>query len=205
MISSCSGLVFRSELSRASYCRWTIPRHCRLGRCECVARLSRTVCADPNDGNPWRDTGRNRHFTRIRNRVAGNDYPGSAAKSVLAVAGVTIAHGSDNIAIYVPILATQTTVGIFTTVAVFFLLTGVWLVLARWFVRHPALGASCPIIRTPDRTVGLDLTWRKYRLRIRDHRLAHARSSIFAPMKMAAQPLRRWLASGIFTINSLIF
>jgi cadmium resistance protein CadD (predicted permease) len=35
----------------------------------------------------------------IRNRVARNDYPGSAAKSVLAVAGVTIAHGSDNIAI----------------------------------------------------------------------------------------------------------
>lgn len=135
MISSCSRVVFRSELSRASYCRWTIPRHCRLGRCECVARLSRTVCADPNDGNPWRDTNRNR-----RNRVAGNDYPGSAAKSVLAVAGVTIAHGSDNIAIYVPTLATQTTVGMFTTVAVFFLMTGVWLVLARWFVRHPAWG-----------------------------------------------------------------
>jgi cadmium resistance protein CadD (predicted permease) len=78
----------------------------------------------------------------IRNRRNENDQAGSAAKSVLAVAGVTIAHGSDNIAIYVPFLATQTTAGMFATVVVFFLMTGVWVVLARWFVRHPAWGSA---------------------------------------------------------------
>jgi cadmium resistance protein CadD (predicted permease) len=71
-----------------------------------------------------------------------NNLTGSAAKSVLAVTGVTVAHGSDNIAIYIPIFATQTTVGVFTIVAVFFLMTGVWLVVARWFVRHPAWGSA---------------------------------------------------------------
>jgi cadmium resistance protein CadD (predicted permease) len=76
----------------------------------------------------------------IRSRVAKNDRVSSAAKSVFAVAGVTIAHGSDNIAIYVPLLATQTRFGMFATVAVFFLMTGVWVLLARWFVRHPAWG-----------------------------------------------------------------
>src|SRR5262249_5531577 len=78
----------------------------------------------------------------IRSRMAESDHSGSMAKSVLAVAGVTIAHGSDNIAIYVPLFATQTAVGIFTIAAVFFLMTGAWVALAHWFVRHPAWEAA---------------------------------------------------------------
>jgi cadmium resistance protein CadD (predicted permease) len=78
----------------------------------------------------------------IRSRMTQNHHAYSATKGVLAVAGVTIAHGSDNIAIYVPLFATQTAVGMFTIAAVFLLMTGAWVVLARWFVHHPAWGPA---------------------------------------------------------------
>jgi cadmium resistance protein CadD (predicted permease) len=66
----------------------------------------------------------------------------SAAGSVLTVASVTFAHGSDNIAVYVPLFAIQTPIGIALIFVVFLLMTGVWLVLTHWFVRHPKGGPA---------------------------------------------------------------
>jgi cadmium resistance protein CadD (predicted permease) len=70
-----------------------------------------------------------------------NEKAGSATAGVLSVAGVAVAHGSDNIAIYVPFFAAnRTAIEIATIVAVFLVMTLAWIALARWIVRHPKWG-----------------------------------------------------------------
>ena len=67
---------------------------------------------------------------------------GSAAASVLSVGGVTLAHGSDNLAVYVPFFAAVRSVLEMATIAVVFLvMTVAWVAIARWFARHPLWGA----------------------------------------------------------------
>ncbi len=65
----------------------------------------------------------------------------------LAVAGVTIANGGDNLGIYTPVFATSPGPRLLLFVAVFALMTGLWLALAHRLVHHPALG-------TPIRRIG---------------------------------------------------
>lgn len=60
---------------------------------------------------------------------------------ILAVAGITIANGGDNIGVYTPIFATRSAFEIALIGAVFAVLTGVWCVLARSLIAHPTLGA----------------------------------------------------------------
>jgi cadmium resistance protein CadD (predicted permease) len=68
---------------------------------------------------------------------------GSAAASILSVGGVTLAHGSDNLAVYVPFFAAARTVfEIATIVVVFLVMTVAWVAMARWFARNPRWGAS---------------------------------------------------------------
>jgi cadmium resistance protein CadD (predicted permease) len=72
-----------------------------------------------------------------------DDKPGSAAASILSVASVTLAHGSDNLAVYVPFFAAARTVlELAMIVVVFLVMTLAWVALARWFVRHPRWGTS---------------------------------------------------------------
>lgn len=72
-----------------------------------------------------------------------DEEAGSATASVLSIAGVTVAHGSDNIAIYVPFFAAnRATPEITTIVGVFLVMTLAWIALARWIVRHPLWGTS---------------------------------------------------------------
>lgn len=61
--------------------------------------------------------------------------------NVLAVAGVTVANGGDNIGIYTPIFATSTKFEIGIIVAVFAVMVAIWLAFSHWLVNHPALGA----------------------------------------------------------------
>jgi cadmium resistance protein CadD (predicted permease) len=74
---------------------------------------------------------------------SGEDAVGSATASVLSVGSVTLAHGSDNLAIYVPFFAAAPTVfEMATIVVVFLVMTVAWVALARWFARHPLWGGS---------------------------------------------------------------
>ena len=67
---------------------------------------------------------------------------GRAGRSkVLAVAGVTIANGGDNLGTYIPLFATSTTVHLLATVAVFAAMAALWCALAHLLVQHHALGA----------------------------------------------------------------
>jgi cadmium resistance protein CadD (predicted permease) len=72
-----------------------------------------------------------------------DEQVGSAAASILSVASVTVAHGSDNLAVYVSFFtAARTVFEIATIVVVFLVMTVAWVALARWFARHPLWGAS---------------------------------------------------------------
>jgi len=57
--------------------------------------------------------------------------------NVLAVAGVTIANGGDNIGIYIPLFATLTWTNKIIMVIVFLLMTFVWCLTAKYFTKHP--------------------------------------------------------------------
>lgn len=61
---------------------------------------------------------------------------------VLAIAGVTIANGGDNIGVYVPLLAALDTPGKMILVMVFVLMVFVWCWFASQLVRHPKIADS---------------------------------------------------------------
>jgi len=74
-------------------------------------------------------------------RVEGEERtPRPARTAALSVAAVTIANGGDNLAVYVPLFATQPGVTWPLIIAVFAVLTAVWCVAALALVAHPAVG-----------------------------------------------------------------
>ena len=73
----------------------------------------------------------------------------------LAVAGVTIANGGDNIAVYTPLLAARSGAEIALFGVVFAVLTAAWCLAARWIVTHPRMRG--PIARHGHRLVPLVL------------------------------------------------
>lgn len=56
------------------------------------------------------------------------------------VATVTIANGGDNLGIYTPLFATQAIYETVIVLIVFAIMTGLWVGLAYWLVRHPTAG-----------------------------------------------------------------
>ena len=68
-------------------------------------------------------------------RTPGDDAPPVAANA-LAVAGVTIANGADNIAVYTPTFRTIGTTGTAVTVVVFAVLVAVWCLVSSWLGSH---------------------------------------------------------------------
>lgn len=61
---------------------------------------------------------------------------------ILAVAGVTIANGSDNIGVYVPLFATLSNSQMIMLITVFLIMTFVWCVIGKYLARHPLLAKS---------------------------------------------------------------
>ena len=58
------------------------------------------------------------------------------------VAAVTVANGGDNIGIYVPLFAGQSLVDLLVTLAVFFVLIGVWCYVAYRLICYPAIARA---------------------------------------------------------------
>lgn len=81
-------------------------------------------------------------LVRRRGGDDGDQAPDvQSAGKILAVASITIANGGDNIAIYVPVFATQSRAHQLLLSASFLLMTAVWCWLGHALVRHPKLGA----------------------------------------------------------------
>jgi cadmium resistance transport/sequestration family protein len=58
---------------------------------------------------------------------------------IYQVAAVTIANGGDNISIYVPLFAGKNVEGLLTVLGTFFLLVGVWCLVAIALIRQPRI------------------------------------------------------------------
>jgi cadmium resistance protein CadD (predicted permease) len=66
----------------------------------------------------------------------GEDEPPVSASGILAVAGITIANGADNIAVYTPIFRIMTGAEIMLLLVVFAVLTAAWCAVASWLGSH---------------------------------------------------------------------
>jgi cadmium resistance transport/sequestration family protein len=69
-------------------------------------------------------------------RDGGEQAAPVVATGLIAVAGVTVANGADNIAVYTPLFRTLGLAGSLVTVAVFAVLVGVWCAAAAWLGSH---------------------------------------------------------------------
>jgi cadmium resistance protein CadD (predicted permease) len=81
--------------------------------------------------------------TLFRNRRdADIDLSGVQTQGVIAIAGVTVANGGDNIGVYTPLLATLSVSGRIIFGLVFVVLVFVWCSLARWLSRRPQIART---------------------------------------------------------------
>lgn len=64
---------------------------------------------------------------------------GLPCSQMVAVAGLTLANGSDNLGLYMPLFAHTNPVQLTTTLVVFFMLVGVWCLVAWSLVRTPGI------------------------------------------------------------------
>jgi len=72
--------------------------------------------------------------------------------SIIAVSGVTIANGGDNIGVYIPIFTAMTWADRLIMTAVFLIFTGVLCIIAKYLTKHPyaaKLTDKCGHIITP--------------------------------------------------------
>jgi cadmium resistance protein CadD (predicted permease) len=81
-----------------------------------------------------------RQLIRLHRGDEDDESERPAAGRVLAVAGITVANGGDNIGVYTPVFATRTAAEILTIIVVFVVLIALLLQAAHWLVKHPALG-----------------------------------------------------------------
>jgi cadmium resistance transport/sequestration family protein len=78
-------------------------------------------------------------------RSADDEEPPPVASGVLSVAGVTLANGADNIAVYTPMFRTVGVADTVVTIGVFAVLVAVWCVVSAW------LGSHRPVIAVVER------------------------------------------------------
>lgn len=70
-----------------------------------------------------------------------DEPPASVSQSgMLAVSGVTVANGGDNLGVYISYFATLAMWEVSLTVAVFLAMTAAWCLIAFWLVRHRHVG-----------------------------------------------------------------
>ncbi len=61
---------------------------------------------------------------------------------IVIIALVTIANGSDNIAIYLPIFANHNWIQLWTVIITFYVMVGLWCYLAHWLVNRSILAST---------------------------------------------------------------
>lgn len=76
----------------------------------------------------------------LRSRGDGGPPP-AVATTAPAVAGLTVANGADNIAVYTPVFRTIGVTDSLVTIAVFLVLVAVWCAAAAWLGAHPRVVA----------------------------------------------------------------
>jgi cadmium resistance transport/sequestration family protein len=77
-----------------------------------------------------------RKAVRSRQDDDGDGRTASIATGVIAVTGVTVANGADNVSVYTPILRTVGLTESLVTVAVFAVMVAVWCMAGSWLGSH---------------------------------------------------------------------
>ncbi|MFL9961409.1 cadmium resistance transporter [Paraburkholderia sediminicola] len=103
--------------------------------------LAQRTKAAPDDAHV--STGAKESSTAAAFTVLSNAALASSTRnsSFLTVAGVAIANGSDNLAVYVPLYASRSPSETALISLVFVVMSGLWCAAAVWLVEHPLLGA----------------------------------------------------------------
>lgn len=78
---------------------------------------------------------------RAKNDPAVEEVAVGGLGGIAAVAGVTVANGGDNIAVYVPLFAKASVSATLAICAVFMAMVAVWCLAALFLIRHRTLGA----------------------------------------------------------------
>jgi cadmium resistance protein CadD (predicted permease) len=74
---------------------------------------------------------------------SGDDENINPSKTgMLAVAGVTIANGGDNIGIYIPLFTTLTWTSKSIMIGIFLAMTLLWCAIARYLTTHPLMATA---------------------------------------------------------------
>ncbi len=68
--------------------------------------------------------------------------PLSSRSNIFTVAGTTIANGGDNIGIYVPLFAALGRPQQLSMISIFFVMTALWCLLAKYFTKHPLIAKA---------------------------------------------------------------
>jgi cadmium resistance protein CadD (predicted permease) len=71
---------------------------------------------------------------------AAVNMPMRTGSSIVTVATVAIANGSDNLSVYVPLFAGRPVAEAIAIVAVFAVMVAAWCILAKWLVSHRLIG-----------------------------------------------------------------
>jgi cadmium resistance protein CadD (predicted permease) len=79
---------------------------------------------------------------RSRNETGPGEVRPAALDGIAAVAGVTIANGGDNIAVYVPLFARASPMATAAICGVFAAMVAVWCFAAHLLIRHRTFGAA---------------------------------------------------------------
>jgi cadmium resistance protein CadD (predicted permease) len=62
--------------------------------------------------------------------------------NIFTVAGTTIANGGDNIGIYAPLFAVLDRPQQLSMISIFFVMTAIWCLLAKYFTKHPLIAKA---------------------------------------------------------------
>ena len=65
-----------------------------------------------------------------------DENPPPQATRIIEVATVTIANGSDNLSIYIPLFANQTIEALILLIAIFYAMVALWCGIARWLIKR---------------------------------------------------------------------
>jgi cadmium resistance protein CadD (predicted permease) len=104
----------------------------------CVAQRAKAGQHDARASTGAEESGAAAAVTALSNAASASSTRNA---SFLTVAGVAIANGSDNLAVYVPLYASHSPGESALISLVFVVMTGLWCAGAIWLVEHPLLGA----------------------------------------------------------------
>jgi cadmium resistance protein CadD (predicted permease) len=78
----------------------------------------------------------------LKNETGDESEIAARNLGIIAIAGVTIANGGDNIGVYIPLLTTLTTLAKLQFVSIFLFMVFIWCLVAKYLAHRPLIAKS---------------------------------------------------------------